>query len=149
MSLKTLRVLIIEAHPAVGRALERLVGLMPGLTVVGLAHQEVCGLRLAVEVAPDVAVVDADLPGLCSAATIKLLRSRLPNARVIALGFLPEQRPAALASGAHAFVLKAEGYEALRMAIVHEEDGGAEDSRELHFRESNRDGNQERVASCS
>src|SRR5689334_11144945 len=87
MSLETHRVLIIEGHPAVGRALETLVGLMPGLSVVGLTHQPVHGLQQAIETVRDVAVVDADLPGRWSSATIRRLRWRLPTTRVVALGF--------------------------------------------------------------
>src|SRR6187455_2872474 len=106
MSLKTLRVLIIEGHPAVGRALETLVGLMTGLKIVGLARLPTRGLQQALEAAPDVTLVDADLPGLWSSAMIRRLRWRLPKTRVVALGFHPDQRQAALEAGAHAFVLK-------------------------------------------
>lgn len=147
MSGETLRVLIIEGHPAVGRGLEALIGLMPGLTVVGLTRRPVCGLQQALEAAPDVAVVDADLPGLWSSATIQRLRWRLPRTRVVALGFHPDQRRIAVEAGAHAFVLKDAGYEALRMAITPDEDGGTEPMRDGDSREADRGGNQERVAS--
>jgi two-component system response regulator DesR len=121
MSLKTLRVLIIEGHPGVGRALETLVGLMPGLTVVGLANLPVHGLEQAIETVPDVALVDADLPGLWSSAITRRLRCRLPKTRVVALGFHPDQRRAALEAGAHAFILKVDGYDALLAAIAGED----------------------------
>ena len=149
MSLQALRVLIIEGHPAVGRGLEALIGLMPGLRVVGLARLPTRGLQQALEAAPDVAVVDADLPGVWSAATIQRLRWRLPKTRVVALGFHPDQRRTAVEAGAHAFVLKDAGYEALRMAIAGEDDGRTEQMRDGDSREANRVGNQERVASCS
>lgn len=117
MSFSTLRVLIIDGHPAVGRGLKALVGEMPGLRVVGLATRGERGLAQAAEATPDVALVDADLPGLCSVAVIRLLRSRLPMARIVALGIYPERKWTALEAGAHAFVLKDAGYEALRAAI--------------------------------
>jgi DNA-binding NarL/FixJ family response regulator len=117
MTSSSLRVLIIDGHPAVGRGLKALVGEMPGLRVVGLATRGERGLAQAAEATPDVALVDADMPGLCSAAVIRLLRSRLPKARIVALGIYPERRWSALEAGAHEFVLKDAGYEALRDAI--------------------------------
>src|SRR4051812_46142790 len=116
-----LRVLIIDGHPAVGRGLKALVDSMPGLKVVGLAYLVVRGLKQARKAAPDVALVDADLPGLCSLAAIALLRCRLPRTRIVALGIYPERRPATLLAGADEFVLKDAGYEALHRAI----NGGA------------------------
>ena len=117
MNPNRLRVLIIDGHPAVGRGLKALVNSMPGLKVVGLAYLVVRGLKQAKKAAPDVALVDADLPGLCSLAAIALLRCRLPQTRIVALGIYPERSQAALLAGADEFVLKDAGYEALHAAI--------------------------------
>jgi DNA-binding NarL/FixJ family response regulator len=117
MNPTSLRVLIIDGHPAVGRGLKALVSSMPGLKVVGLAYLVVRGLKQAKKAAPDVALVDADLPGLTSLAAIALLRCRLPQTRIVALGIYPERRQASLLAGADAFVLKDAGYDALRAAI--------------------------------
>jgi two-component system response regulator DesR len=105
---------------AVGLGLKALVQAMPGLRVVGLCTRGERALAQAAETAPDVALVDADLPGLCSAAVIRLLRWRLPRTRVVALGTYAERRWLALAAGAHQFVLKDAGYDAIQAAIVHE-----------------------------
>ena len=121
MRIDNLRVLIVDGNLAVGRGLKALIEAIPGLIVVGLATRGDRGLKQAALTDPNVALVDADLPGLCSAAVIKLLRWRLPRVRVIALGIYPERRRAALAVGAHAFVLKDAGYDALRAAIVGED----------------------------
>ena len=118
MMAPALRVLIIDGHPAVGRGLKALVGEMPGLHVVGLATRGERGLAQAAEVTPDVALVDADMPGLCSEAVVRLLRARLPAARIVALGIYPERKWTLLQAGAHEFVLKDAGYEALREAIA-------------------------------
>ncbi len=118
MRIDNLRVLIVDGNLAVGRGLKALIEEIPGLIVVGLATHGARGLKQAALTAPDVVLVDAELPGLCSAAVIKLLRWRLPRVRVIALGIYPERRWAALAVGAHAFVLKDAGYDALRVAIA-------------------------------
>lgn len=127
MMAPALRVLIIDGHPAVGRGLKALVGEMPGLHVVGLATRGERGLAQAAEVTPDVALVDADMPGLCSEAVVRLLRARLPEARIVALGIYPERKWTLLQAGAHEFVLKDAGYEALRVAIVAPSGGGSDD----------------------
>jgi DNA-binding NarL/FixJ family response regulator len=113
-----LRVLVIDAHPAVGRGLERLIGIMPGIQVCGIATRSEDGLACAGLTRPDVALVDAELPHDATFATIRQLRACLPATRVIALGLYSARRATMLAAGAHAFVLKDAGFEALRAAIV-------------------------------
>ena len=113
-----LRVLVIDAHPAVGLGLVRLVGIMPGLRTWGLVTAGADGVEQAAATRPDVVLVDAELPDDATPATIRQLRACLPLARVVALGLYPDRRAAMLAAGAHAFVLKDAGFEALRAAIV-------------------------------
>jgi DNA-binding NarL/FixJ family response regulator len=113
-----LRILVIDAHPAVGRGLVRLVGIMPGLQVCGLAARAQDGLERAALLQPDVALVDADLPHDAAVLAIRQLRTCLPTTRVVALGLYPDRRSAMLAAGAHAFALKDAGFDALRAAIV-------------------------------
>jgi DNA-binding NarL/FixJ family response regulator len=64
--------------------------------------------------------VDAELPNDAGLITIRRLRDGLPTTRVVALGLYTARRSAALAAGAHAFVLKDAGFDALRAAIVAE-----------------------------
>lgn len=113
-----LRVLVIDAHPAVGLGLVRLVGIMPGLRTWGLVTGGADGVEQAAATRPDVILVDAELPHDATAATIRQLRACLPLARVVALGLYPDRRAAMLAAGAHAFILKDAGFDALRAAIV-------------------------------
>ena len=113
-----LRVLVIDAHPAVGQSLVGLLGIMPGVQVCALATRSEDGLICAGQTRPDVALVDAELPEDAALATIRRLRACLPATRVIALGLYAGRRGAMLAAGAHAFVLKDAGFEALRAAIV-------------------------------
>ena len=113
-----LRVLVIDAHPAVRRGLARLIGIMPGLQICGLPARCEEGLAAATLARPDVVLVDAELPGDATRVTIGRLRVCLPTARVVALGLYADRRAGALAAGAHAFVLKDAGFEALRAAIV-------------------------------
>ena len=113
-----LRVLIIDAHPAVGLGLRRLIGIMPGIEVCGLEIRGEDGLKCADQTPPDVALVDAELPNDTGLDTIRKLRDGLPTTRVVALGLYTAMRTAALAAGAQVFVLKDAGFAALRDAIV-------------------------------
>jgi DNA-binding NarL/FixJ family response regulator len=91
---------------------------MPGLQIRGLAMCVADGMERAGLVQPDVVLVDAELPHEAASATIRQLRDCLPSARVVALGLYPDRRAAMLAAGAHAFVLKDAGFEALLAAIT-------------------------------
>ena len=113
-----LRVLIVDAHPAVGQGLRQLIGIMPGVAVCGLAARGEDGLRCAGLTPPNVVLIDAELPNDTGLRTISTLRACLPTTRVVALGLYTSRRTAALAAGAHAFVLKDAGFDALRAAIV-------------------------------
>ncbi|MFN8632305.1 MAG: response regulator transcription factor [Chloroflexota bacterium] len=114
----SLRVLVVDAHPIVGQSLVRLVSIMPGVAVCGLAARGQDGIACAELTEPDVALVDAELPGDAALSTIRALRACLPRTRVVALGLYPGRRASMLAAGAHAFLLKDAGYQALRCAIV-------------------------------
>lgn len=111
-------VLVVDAHPAVGHGLVGLLGIMPGVQVCALATRGEDAMRCADQARPDVVLVDAELPNDAALTTIRQLRACLPAARVIALGLYPDRRAAVLAAGAHAFILKDAGFEALRAAIV-------------------------------
>ena len=113
-----LRVLVIDAHPAVGLGLAGLLGIMPGVKVCALATRSEDGLLCARQTRPDVVLVDAELPGDAAVRTIRQLRACLPATRVVALGLYAGRRAGTLAAGAHDFVLKDAGFEALRAAIV-------------------------------
>ena len=113
-----LRVLVIDAHPAVGHGLVGLLGIMPGVQVCALASRSEDGLMCAGQARPDIVLVDAELPGDAALTAIRQLRACLPATRVIALGLYAGRRAAMLTAGAHAFVLKDAGFEALHTAIV-------------------------------
>ena len=113
----TLSVLLIERHPAVGRGLRALIDTMPEVAVRGVSVDGEVGLAQAVAAPPDVVLVDVELPE-AGRALIARLRARLPATRVIALGMYPRRRAMAIAAGAHCFLYKDAGYDALHRAIT-------------------------------
>lgn len=78
------------------------------LEVVGTAAGGKEGLKLALNVRPDIALVDLNMPDLHGLDVIPKMREALPETRIIALTMLDEDgyREASLAAGASEFVSK-------------------------------------------
>jgi two-component system nitrate/nitrite response regulator NarL len=77
------RVLVADDHPAMRRALARLVGAQKGLELVGEAADGEEALALIEQVAPDVALLDVRMPGLDGLGVLRRLRSRRAAVRVL------------------------------------------------------------------
>lgn len=59
-----LRVLLIDDHALVREGLKRLINDQPDMEVVADAGEGHMGVRLAQDLAPDIALVDVSMPGL-------------------------------------------------------------------------------------
>jgi two-component system response regulator DesR len=103
-----IRVLIAEDQAMVRGALAALLGLEPDIDVVAQAERGDEAVRLAMEMKPDVALLDIELPGRDGLTAAAHLRTRLPSCRVVMLttfgraGYLRR----AVDSGAVGFLLK-------------------------------------------
>jgi DNA-binding NarL/FixJ family response regulator len=115
-------VLIAEDHGVVRRGLAELVGGAEGIEVVGTAETGEEAVELAVELEPDVVLMDLSMPGAGGVHATRELRERLPGARVVALTAFSERRRVleALDAGAIGYLLKdvepAELFSAIRAA---------------------------------
>jgi DNA-binding NarL/FixJ family response regulator len=114
-----LRVLLADDHPIVRGGLKALIAGQPDMEVVAEAADGYAAVRQAVDLRPDVAVVDLSMPGLSGAnATEQILRAA-PEVRVLALtahqdrGYLQ----LVLKAGAAGYVLKQAAGEDLVRAI--------------------------------
>jgi DNA-binding NarL/FixJ family response regulator len=74
-------------------------------------------LEAARAVAPDLAVIELQLPGLTGVETIRRLRSLSPGTRAVVLTGRADQVAEAVAAGACAFLLKSSPLEALADAL--------------------------------
>jgi DNA-binding NarL/FixJ family response regulator len=81
----TLRVVIGDADGTFRRALRASFGGDPGIDVVGEADDGVQALELLRWLRPDVALVDGDMPSFGGAAIARILRTELPETRVVVL----------------------------------------------------------------
>jgi DNA-binding NarL/FixJ family response regulator len=122
-----LRLLIADDHPAFRAGLRLLLESLDGgeIEVVGEAENGEQALRLAVELAPDVIVMDLQMPGLGGVETTRRVVAATPHVRVLVLTMFEDENSvfAALRAGAHGYVLKGSGQEQLARAIRAVADG--------------------------
>lgn len=117
-----MRVLIADNQPQVRRALRVLLEQDSQVQIAGEASS-VRGLLLQLKgTAPELLLLDGDLPGLALAELLPALRRANPGLRVIILSARLEAAPAALAAGADSFLSKMEPPERL-VEVIHEMKG--------------------------
>jgi two-component system response regulator DesR len=114
-----IKVLLVDDQPTVLQGLRMRLGLEPDLVVVGEAQDGQAAIDLVSARAPDVIVLDLEMPGMDGIATAQALRTVAPEREVIILSIHSDAaaRRRALAAGAVAFVEKNAGVEALLAAI--------------------------------
>jgi DNA-binding NarL/FixJ family response regulator len=114
-----IRILVAEDHTFVREMLCRILTAEPDLEVVGSAADGDEAVRLAVDLQPDVALLDLVLPSGSGLAAIQLLRERAPDVRVIVLTgqVQPAPQRAALRLGVRGYLLKTASADAIVSAI--------------------------------
>ena len=103
-----IRVLIADDHAVVRQGLRTYLELQDDVEVVGEAADGAAAVDAAERHAPDVVLLDLAMPRLDGVAALKVLRERVPDARVLVLTSFGEDDRlfAALRSGAAGFLLK-------------------------------------------
>lgn len=76
------RVLLVDDEPEVRALLKRALTRAPGLDVVGEASDGAEALRIAADLAPDLVVLDLNMPGMGGEEALPLLREQLPEAKI-------------------------------------------------------------------
>ena len=103
-----MRVLLADDQTAVRAALRLLLEQEANIKVVGETADTV-GLFLAItQKAPELVLLDWELPGLPPVQLLRLLRYERPLLKVVAMSSRPEAQPEAIEAGVHAFVSKSE-----------------------------------------
>ena len=113
-----MRVFLADDQGSVRSALRLLLEQEAGVEVVGEAADAARLLALVEQAAPDVILLDWELPGLPGGNLLRLLRFLLPSAAVVALSGRPESREEADEAGVNAFVSKCAPSETL-LAVLH------------------------------
>src|SRR3989449_9445010 len=100
------RVLIADDHIAVREGLLSLFEPDAAFEVVGAAADGNEASRMALDLRPDLVVLDNSMPGMTGLEVARMLHANLPETKIIFFTLDPELRERALATGAVAHVSK-------------------------------------------
>jgi DNA-binding NarL/FixJ family response regulator len=84
-SMARIRILIADDHQLVLAGLKTLVRDDPSIEVIGEAADGPSALRSAIELKPDVVVLDLSMPGMTGIRVAQALRVQLPNCQIVVL----------------------------------------------------------------
>jgi DNA-binding NarL/FixJ family response regulator len=115
----TLRVLLADDHEMVREGLRALLEREPGLVVVGDASDGLAAVARAIELSPDVVVMDIAMAGLDGIEATRRIREGAPGTRVLGLSMHREKKfvGAMLAAGASGYLVKSSAARELADAV--------------------------------
>jgi DNA-binding NarL/FixJ family response regulator len=105
---KPLRILIADDHALFRRGLDRLIGSEPGFEVVGHAASGAEAVAQALELLPDLILMDVSMPDLSGIEATRQIKDRTPAVRILMLTASDDDGDLlqALKSGAQGYLLK-------------------------------------------
>jgi DNA-binding NarL/FixJ family response regulator len=116
----TARVLVVDDQTVVREGLTLLLGLLPGIEVVGSAGDGEAALRLIEVERPDVVLMDLRMPRMDGVEATRRIRAAYPGTQVVVLTTYSDDESvfAALQAGARGFLTKSAGAEEISRAIA-------------------------------
>ncbi|WP_033323457.1 response regulator [Streptomyces yerevanensis] len=123
----SIRVLLADDHPVVRDGLAAVLATQPDLTVVGEAATGAEAVRRTASLAPDVVLMDLQMPGMDGTAATAAIRAAHPEVRVLVLTTYDTDADitAAIDAGAVGYLLKDIGRHELCEAVRTAARGGA------------------------
>lgn len=113
------KILIVDDHAVFLDGLQRLINLESDLVVCGQAMDADEAMEKALELHPELSIIDVSLEGVNGIDLTKSLRARFPKMRILVLSMHKEMLYAerALRAGANGYIMKRESGETLINAI--------------------------------
>jgi DNA-binding NarL/FixJ family response regulator len=120
MTADVLRVLIADDHTMFRRGVRSLLSTVPGVEVVGDAADGETAVALVAELAPDLVLMDLQMPGGGGLAAIRAVTEQSPTANVLVVTMFEDDDSvfAAMRAGARGYVLKDMDADDFARAIV-------------------------------
>ncbi len=117
---ETLRILLVDDHPMVRDGLRALLTSLPGMTVVGECGDGEEAVASALELQPDLILMDLRLPGINGIEATRRIVQASPHIAVLALTMLEDDESVfgALRAGARGYLLKGAGKAEVQRAIT-------------------------------
>jgi len=94
MSVRPIRLLVVDDHPAARSALVGLLRSEPDVSIVGQAADGKEALRQLVPSEPEVVLMDVRMPVLDGVATAQIIREEFPQVDVVGMSVGPEDADA-------------------------------------------------------
>jgi DNA-binding NarL/FixJ family response regulator len=85
MMMEPIRILLVEDQTLMRQGLKTILNLEPGLRVVGEATDGEAGIRQALDLRPDVILMDVQMPGMSGIEAIAAICAVWPDAKIIIL----------------------------------------------------------------
>lgn len=113
------RVLVVDDHTTYVRALKVMLDNDPNIDIVGTAHNGDDAVRLALELQPDIVLMDVHMPTISGIEATRRLVDAAPHIAIIVLTMFDDDEIVAnaLRAGARGFVLKGARQNDIRRAI--------------------------------
>jgi DNA-binding NarL/FixJ family response regulator len=114
-----IRLLLVDDQPSVRQGLRMRLTLEPDITVVGEASTGREAMTLVQQLAPDIVLIDVEMPEMDGIEAAAVMRASTPQSAVVMLSIYDDvsTRARAHAAGAVAFVTKSGAIEVLVATI--------------------------------
>lgn len=115
----TIRILIVDDHPMVTEGIQAILESYDDITVVGTLNNGQAAVNMVDDLAPDVILLDLNMPGLSGLNATEMILEKRPDTRIVILSMhdSPEYISTALSHGARGYILKDVPTDEIRTAI--------------------------------